>query len=123
MQRTGRAFRPSYKTIVAAALPLRDVVGAAEAATLAAAALKSIAPPGAPTLLDCEPMFSDDPAALVRKLAELKLEHRDLDDAIARLREAPACDELQLTRMKKRKLKLKDMITWVESRLIPDLDA
>ena len=68
-------------------------------------------------------MFSDDPATLVRKLAELKIEHRDLDDAIARLRSGPACDELQLTRMKKRKLKLKDMIAYLENKLIPDLDA
>lgn len=68
-------------------------------------------------------MLPDDPAALVRKLTELKIEHRDLDDAIARLRSDPGCDELQLTRMKKRKLKLKDMIAWLESRLIPDLDA
>jgi len=68
-------------------------------------------------------MFSDDPAALVRKLAELKVEHRDLDDAIARLRGDPACNEIQLTRMKKRKLRLKDMISWLENKLIPDLDA
>lgn len=68
-------------------------------------------------------MFSDDPATLVRKLAELKIEHRDLDDAIARLRSDAVCDELQLTRMKKRKLKLKDMISWLENKLIPDLDA
>ena len=68
-------------------------------------------------------MFADDPATLVRKLAELKIEHRDLDIAIARLRGDAACDELQLTRMKKRKLKLKDMISWLENKLIPDLDA
>ncbi len=68
-------------------------------------------------------MFSDDPAALVRRLTELKIEHRDLDDAIARMLADPHCDELQLTRMKKRKLKLKDMIAWLDSKLIPDLDA
>ena len=68
-------------------------------------------------------MAPDDPAALVRKLTELKIEHRDLDDAIARLRADPGCDELQLTRMKKRKLRLKDMIAWLEDKLIPDLDA
>ena len=66
---------------------------------------------------------SSELAKLARLVMELREEHRDLDEAIARLRETPACDELQLTRMKKRKLKLKDMITWVESRLIPDLDA
>lgn len=68
--------------------------------------------------------FSDDPATLVRKLAELRVEHRDLDVAIARLTvDPPATDELQITRLKKRKLKLKDMIAWLENRLIPDLDA
>ncbi|WP_067650909.1 YdcH family protein [Dokdonella koreensis] len=68
--------------------------------------------------------FPDDPAVLVRKLAELRLEHRDLDTAIARLSIDPnVSDELQITRMKKRKLRLKDMIAWIESRLIPDLDA
>ena len=68
-------------------------------------------------------MFSDDPATLVRRLTELRIEHRDLDAAIARMSVDPACDELQLTRLKKRKLKLKDMIAWLENRLIPDLDA
>jgi len=68
-------------------------------------------------------MYSDDPATLVRRLAELRLEHRDLDDAIARLTVGPGGDELQLTRLKKRKLKLKDTIAWLEDKLIPDLDA
>ncbi len=69
-------------------------------------------------------MFTDDPAAIVRRLAELKLEHRDLDTAIADLARDPAStDELQLTRMKKRKLRLKDMISYLENKLIPDLDA
>lgn len=68
-------------------------------------------------------MYDDDPATIARKLAELKLEHRDLDAAIARLPSGPGCDELQLTRLKKRKLKLKDMIAWLENKLIPDLDA
>ena len=68
-------------------------------------------------------MLTEDPTAIVRKLTELKLEHRDLDAAIARLPSGPGCDELQLTRMKKRKLKLKDMIAYLENKLIPDLDA
>ena len=68
-------------------------------------------------------MYDDDPATIARKLAELKLEHRDLDAAIARLPSGPGCDELQLTRMKKRKLRLKDMIAYLENKLIPDLDA
>jgi hypothetical protein len=68
-------------------------------------------------------MFPEDPAAIVRRLTELKLEHRDLDAAIARLPTGPGSDELQLSRMKKRKLRLKDMITYLEDKLIPDLDA
>ena len=68
-------------------------------------------------------MFPEDPAAIARKLAELKIEHRDLDAAISRLALDTAGDELQLTRLKKRKLKLKDMIAYLEDKLIPDLDA
>ena len=64
-----------------------------------------------------------DPAVTARRLAELKIEHRDLDDAIARLAEMPVSDELQLKRLKKRKLLLKDTISRLQSRLIPDLDA
>lgn len=57
------------------------------------------------------------------RLAELRLEHRDLDDAIHRLTEGVYVDQLQLRRMKKRKLLLKDVISQLESMLIPDLDA
>ena len=57
------------------------------------------------------------------RLAELRVEHRDLDDAIARLLEGPYVDQLQVRRMKKRKLLLKDVISRLESELIPDLDA
>ena len=60
---------------------------------------------------------------LVEKLESLKMEHRDLDDAIARMEQGPYVDQLQLRRLKKRKLQLKDFITLLESRLIPDLDA
>jgi hypothetical protein len=57
------------------------------------------------------------------RLAELRVEHRDLDDAITRLLEGPYVDQLQVRRMKKRKLLLKDVISHLESELIPDLDA
>jgi hypothetical protein len=57
------------------------------------------------------------------RLAELRVEHRDLDDMIARLLEGPYVDQLQVRRMKKRKLMLKDVIARLESALIPDLDA
>ena len=67
--------------------------------------------------------YGNDPGEIARLIAELREEHRDLDEAIARLSEDPSVDQLRLTRMKKRKLKLKDWIANLESRLIPDLDA
>ena len=65
----------------------------------------------------------DDPAAIARKLGELKLEHRDLDLAIERLTGDAAADELTVKRLKKRKLWLKDCIARLESALIPDEPA
>jgi hypothetical protein len=61
-----------------------------------------------------------DRDSLLRKLHELRSEHRDLDTVIARLAEDDAIDQLQIKRLKKRKLALKDEISWLESRLIPD---
>jgi hypothetical protein len=69
------------------------------------------------------PMLPTDPADIARTLADLKLEHRDLDQVIERLSSDPSSDELQLKRLKKRKLRIKDMMTYLESKLIPDLDA
>jgi hypothetical protein len=60
-----------------------------------------------------------DRDSLLRKLHELRSEHRDLDTVIARLIVQPV-DQLQVQRLKKRKLLLKDEIAWLESRLIPD---
>jgi hypothetical protein len=60
-----------------------------------------------------------DRDSLLRKLHELRSEHRDLDTVIARL-SVNAFDQLQVQRLKKRKLLLKDEISWLESRLIPD---
>ena len=57
------------------------------------------------------------------RLLELRQEHRDLDDAIARLAEAAYVDGLQLRRLKKRKLQLRDSIAQLESLLIPDEPA
>lgn len=68
-------------------------------------------------------MNTEDPAITVRRLTALKSEHRDLDAMIARLALQPNQDELELKRLKKRKLLLKDSIALLESRLIPDLDA
>ena len=57
------------------------------------------------------------------RINELSFEHKDLDDAIILMREKPFIDELQIQRMKKRKLKLKDEIALLESKLIPDIEA
>ena len=54
---------------------------------------------------------------------ELSLEHKDLSDALILMKEKPFIDELQLKRIKKRKLKLKDEIIILESKLIPDIEA
>jgi hypothetical protein len=54
---------------------------------------------------------------------ELRIEHRDLDAAIMSMMETPYQNQLQISRLKKRKLLLKDMIAKLESRLIPDLNA
>jgi hypothetical protein len=59
----------------------------------------------------------------VEKLRQLRIEHRDLDDVISRLSMDLHVDELQLKRLKKRKLSLKDQILKLESELIPDLNA
>jgi hypothetical protein len=62
-------------------------------------------------------------AEIISKLTELKVEHRDLDVAIEKLAADPQADRLQLQRLKKRKLRLKDLITYLESRLVPDIIA
>ncbi|MFI4905451.1 MAG: YdcH family protein [Steroidobacteraceae bacterium] len=59
----------------------------------------------------------------VEKLRQLRIEHRDLDEVISRLSMDIHVDELQLKRLKKRKLALKDQIMKLESQLIPDLNA
>ncbi len=60
---------------------------------------------------------------LLRRLHALRSEHRDLDTVIARITEHSPLDQLQIQRLKKRKLGLKDEIAWLESRLIPDRTA
>ncbi len=59
----------------------------------------------------------------IEKLRELRIAHRDLDDVISRLSLDMHVDELQLKRLKKRKLMLKDQIAKLESQAIPDLNA
>ena len=65
----------------------------------------------------------NDTEALRRKLEALRSEHRDLDDVIARVTESAPFDQLQIQRLKKRKLMLKDEILRLESELLPDIIA
>jgi len=61
--------------------------------------------------------------SLRAKLAELMQEHRDLDTAIQAMADTGVNDQLQLSRMKKRKLQLKDLITQINDKLLPDIIA
>lgn len=62
-------------------------------------------------------------AQIKEKLETLRVEHRDLDDVIARLVEDHYQDELQIRRLKRRKLMLKDQIVMLEKQLVPDVPA
>ncbi|HLY56169.1 MAG TPA: DUF465 domain-containing protein [Stellaceae bacterium] len=64
-----------------------------------------------------------DTEAIKQRLASLRTEHRDLDEIVSRLAAAPDSDELQLQRLKKRKLALKDAIVRLENMLVPDIIA
>ena len=66
---------------------------------------------------------SDDQQMVINKLRELESEHRDLDDVIARLADDKPFDQLKLQRLKKRKLILKDEMTLLRSRILPDIIA
>ena len=68
-------------------------------------------------------MTDEEEQALRARLAELRQEHGDLDAAIAASATATNCDQIQLTRLKKRKLLLKDLITRIENTLLPDITA
>jgi hypothetical protein len=60
---------------------------------------------------------------LIERLGGLRAEHRDLDDAISALSQRPVPDMIQIQRLKKRKLQLRDEITQLESRILPDIIA
>lgn len=60
---------------------------------------------------------------IMRRLGLLRIEHRDLDDSISALLSAGHVDQLQLARLKRRKLRLKDEIAILEDHLIPDIIA
>lgn len=70
--------------------------------------------------MDGNSSAAQDPAS---RLAALKDEHRDLDSAIDALRSMTASDDIQLARLKKRKLRLKDEIKVLEARSVPDIIA
>lgn len=59
----------------------------------------------------------------LRRLEILRVEHRDLDSAIRALADSAVPDQLAMARLKKRKLKLKDEIAWIEDQLVPDIIA
>ena len=65
----------------------------------------------------------DEKQILVQALAELKQEHRELDIAIQDMADRVHANQLEISRLKKQKLKLKDAIARMESKLIPDLHA
>lgn len=64
-----------------------------------------------------------DPESIRRRIAELQLEHRGLDAMIDAVGQQARFDELQLRRLKKRKLQIKDAITLLQMQLVPDLPA
>lgn len=70
-----------------------------------------------------ERMTEEERAGIAQRVRELEIEHGDLDDIIDRLSENPVQDQLQLRRLKKRKLAIKDQISRLRDRLIPDIIA
>lgn len=68
-------------------------------------------------------LTTEETEAVRRKIEVLKIEHRDLDEVIDRLAHDPELDELQLRRLKRRKLLLKDQITLLQKQLVPDISA
>ena len=68
-------------------------------------------------------MTNEEERELRAQLARLRQEHRDLDAAIEALHNSPGSDKLQVQRLKKRKLQLRDRITFIEDQLTPDIIA
>jgi len=72
---------------------------------------------------DDDESFDDPEADLRAQLADLRQEHQDLDDAIEALAARPLADQLQIARLKRKKLGLKDAIQKIEDQLMPDIIA
>lgn len=70
-----------------------------------------------------QPLTDEERAQIEARILALETEHRDLDDVITRLVGDPVQDQLQLRRLKKRKLLLKDLVARLRDRLIPDIVA
>jgi hypothetical protein len=62
-------------------------------------------------------------AMLEQRIMQLRIEHRDLDDVIKRLADQSGYDQVQLQRLKRRKLLLKDQIAWLQRQVDPDIPA
>ena len=67
--------------------------------------------------------MTKDLDAIAKRIIELQVEHRDLDQVIGQIADVTSGDQLQLRRLKKRKLQIKDQITWLQIQLTPDIPA
>ncbi len=67
--------------------------------------------------------MTKDLDAIAKRIIELQVEHRDLDQVISQIADVTSGDQLQLRRLKKRKLQIKDQITWLQIQLTPDIPA
>jgi hypothetical protein len=68
-------------------------------------------------------VHTEDTESIKRRIVELQVEHRDLDQIIGMLISQPGFDQLQIRRLKKRKLQIKDSITLLQIQLEPDIPA
>ena len=67
--------------------------------------------------------LSTDPASLIAELQRLRIEHKDISDAVVALEALGQADQLQIRRFKRRKLMLKDLIQQLEDQITPDIIA
>lgn len=78
---------------------------------------------GLKAVMGTKALTEEERTEIEQRIRELEVEHGDLDDIIGRLAQNPAQDQLQLRRLKKRKLFLKDTLARLRDRLIPDIIA
>lgn len=89
----------------------------------AAPSLTVVDSPNLVRVVASDPDLPEEERIARARLAQLRQEHRDLDAAIDAMLSSANPDQLQLTRMKKRKLSLRDLITKIEDELLPDIIA